>query len=239
MGNILATGISFAPHLVAFDETAKQRLEGIDLTPLLMYVIDTTHVDALPYLAEQFDVLGLEGWALAVTEADKRALIKRAIELHRYKGTPWAIRKAVRSVGFGECEIIEGVGLDYNGQYQYSGAVEYEGGNWATFRVIIEIPNTRPVTTDEFGRLRSIVLAYRNIRSHLVDISLRIHLTTEHDLPEDQLDFLAGDAQTDTLTTGANYDGANGYAGAQNYDQSNDPGTITIEIGGFATTENF
>lgn len=239
MANTVATGISFAPHLTAFDEAARQRLEGIDLTPLLMYVVDTTHVEALPYLAEQFDVLGLEGWALANTEADRRALIKQAIELHRHKGTVWAIRNAVRAVGFGECDITEGVGVDYNGEYLYSGTIDYEGGNWATFRVIVEIPNTRPVTLAEFARLRAIIEAYKNIRSHLVDVSLRVHLVTEHTLPEDQLDFLAGDAQTDTLTTGANYDGVSGYAGAYNYDQSNDPGTITIEIGGFAVTENF
>jgi len=183
--------------------------------------------------------MGLEGWALTVTEADKRALIKKAIELHRYKGTPWAIRNAVRAVGFGECEIIEGVGLDYNGQSTYNGANNYNGGNWATFRVKVEIPNNRPVTLSEFNALRTMILEYKNARSHLVDISLVVYLQTEHDLPEDQLDFLVGDSVSDTITTGLNYNGAGTYNGAYQFDQANDPGTITIFTGGFATIENF
>lgn len=239
MGNILGTGIAHAPHLVAFDEAVKIRLEGIDLTPLLMYVVDTADVDALPYLAEQFHALGFEGWALAVTEADKRALIKKAIELHRHKGTPWAIRNAVRAVGFGECEIIEGVGFDFDGGATYNGAQDYNGGNWATFRVKVEIPNTRPVTLAEFTALRSMILEYKNARSALADITLVLALETAHLLQEDQLDFLAGDAVTDTLTGGADYGGATAFNGAANYDKSNDPGTITIFTGAFATTENF
>ena len=49
------------------------------------------------------DLLGwqchIEGWELARTIEDKRRLIKSAIELHRHKGTPYAIKKVLEALG--------------------------------------------------------------------------------------------------------------------------------------------
>lgn len=239
MDNILATGISYAPHLAAFDQIAKQRLEGIDLTPLLMYIIDTTDADALPYLAEQFHALGWEGWALTTNEAERRELIKRAVELHRYKGTVWAIKNAVKAVGFDGAEVIEHVGFDYNGQQLFNGTNNYTGGEWATFRVKIVLPSTRPLTADDITRIRSMVLEYKNARSHLVDMTFVIVFDEKVLVNEDQLDLLVGDDPTDTLTYGLNYNGVGTHNGVYLYDQSNDPGVLTIEINGIATQENF
>lgn len=50
---------------------------------------------ALPALAEQFHVQGLEGWLFTTDEREKRELIKQAIELHKYKGTIWAVRRVL------------------------------------------------------------------------------------------------------------------------------------------------
>lgn len=238
MANILATGIAHAPQLAAFDEMVKQRLEGIDLTPLLMYIIDTTDVDALPFLAEQFHVMGIEGWTLAVTEQDKRTLIKKAIELHRFKGTPWAVKNALSAVGFGDVTIVEGIGFDYNGQVDYDGSNTYSGGNWATFRIKIELPNDRPMTAAELANMLALIFEYKNVRSHLVDISFVVSLQDEV-VGDDVLDFLVGDTVSDTLTSGINYAGSSSYNGTYFFNQANDPGTITIEIGGFSNTYPF
>ena len=43
------------------------------------------------------------------SDSSKRSLIRIAIELHRYKGTPWSIREVCRRLGFGEIEIDEGL----------------------------------------------------------------------------------------------------------------------------------
>ncbi len=239
MANILATGISFAPHLAAFDATVKQRIEGIDLTPLLMYIIDSTHVDALPYLAEQFHVMGIEGWELTQTEQERRDLIKRAIELHRYKGTPWAIKNAITSVGFTDPQVIEGVGFDYNGERTFNGTVNYAGGEWAVFRVKLELPEGRSLSAIEIERVRKLIFEYKNVRSHLADLTIVVSLQQTETLADDELSLLVGDSPTETLTYGLNYDGAGVYNSGYSFDQSNDPATITIEQGGFATTENF
>ena len=72
------------------------RLGTLDLTPLLVYIIDHVDSSALPHLAWQFHI---EGWELAQTEQEKRIFIKRAIELHRYKGTLFGIKTACTLAG--------------------------------------------------------------------------------------------------------------------------------------------
>lgn len=72
------------------------RAGALDLTKLLVYWLDIVDASALPVLAKQFHVMGLEGWEFAHTEAEQRALLKQAVELHRRKGTPWAVRQGVR-----------------------------------------------------------------------------------------------------------------------------------------------
>ena len=72
------------------------RCGGLDLTKLLVYWFDIVDASALPYLAKQFHVMGLEGWEFAHTEAEKRALLKQAVELHRRKGTLWAVRQGIK-----------------------------------------------------------------------------------------------------------------------------------------------
>jgi len=64
-----------------------ERLGEIDLEPLLVYKISTTVPSALPWLAEQFNVGGLKGWAWQRHEEEERQLIRNAVPLHRLKGT--------------------------------------------------------------------------------------------------------------------------------------------------------
>lgn len=80
-------------------ETVIARLSTFDLTPLVVYDIDNAPVSLLPYLAEQFDVLGDAGWDLAKTDDERRALVKEAIWLHKIKGTPYAVRRALDILG--------------------------------------------------------------------------------------------------------------------------------------------
>ncbi|WP_432719831.1 phage tail protein [Jeongeupia wiesaeckerbachi] len=114
------------------------RLNDIDLSPLLVYMIDSVDASALYALAEQFSLTDSDGWALAETETAQRALIKRAIEIHRYKGTPWAVREVFRLLGLGEIEIEEG-----RGGYRRDGTCRRDGfairgtkaDQWAVYRI--------------------------------------------------------------------------------------------------------
>ncbi len=104
-------------------------MEQIDLTPMLVYRIDSVPADALPFLGWQFDIISPLWQTVApviksvdtitdvdalididtLTEADsvgclqvesqrsqQNALIKMAIQLHRFRGTAWSIKMRLR-----------------------------------------------------------------------------------------------------------------------------------------------
>ncbi len=142
---ILASGIADKKHLAAFDQLAAERFAALGAE--MVYLVDLVNVAALPALAAQFDVLGYKGWALTNTEPERRALLKQAIELHRYKGTPWAVKEAIKRVGFGEVKIVEGGAMLHDGTILLRNG-EYRrgaGANWATFPISLNwARNQRP-----------------------------------------------------------------------------------------------
>lgn len=95
--SILPSSLQTDPNYLALNRILEQ-WQNIDLTKLLIYWLDDVDASALPHLAKQFHVLGLEGWDYATTEAEQRNLLKEAVELHRYKGTPWAVRQGIRRI---------------------------------------------------------------------------------------------------------------------------------------------
>jgi phage tail P2-like protein len=71
----------------------------IDLSPMLVYLVDIVDASILPYLAEQFCMAGDAGALYAGfgpdTEVKTRALLKEAIVLHRFKGTRYSVQRAL------------------------------------------------------------------------------------------------------------------------------------------------
>lgn len=179
MDNILASGISSVEHLSAFDEMVEERLANLDVESVLIYLIDTVDVSALPSLAAQFDVLGYKGYGLAQTEQEKRNVIKRAVELHRYKGTPWSIKEALRAIGYYNAVIEERLvnPIYYNGLFTHNGSQIYGPGHWADFRVKIDLGNDMGVTADTAADAVKLILEYKNVRSRLRDVSYISNLT--------------------------------------------------------------
>lgn len=169
MGNILASSIAGIEHLAAFDEMVEERLANLNIEAVLIYLIDTVDSDALPILAEQFDVLGYKGYGLATTELERREVIKKAIELHRYKGTPWSIKEALKAVGYYDAQIDEGLtGLVYyDGTWNHNGSQLYGPGHWADFSVIIDIGSTQGITAQTAAAAVALINEYKNVRSRL------------------------------------------------------------------------
>lgn len=212
-GSILADSVVYVPHLAAFDLLVKNRFTSLELDALLVYLIDTVDSDAIPYLADQFDVLGYKGFRLAQNEADQRAIIKRSIELHRYKGTLWAVREALTSIGYGDV-IFE----------------EHVEGHWANFRVTIDI-GTHPITDLAISDLVNMIYEYKNTRSHLLDLSYTLTLTSDNiTITDDGFDVAQASADVDTITAGGDFrhDGLVLRNGSRDYSQDSDTLTITI-----------
>ena len=159
------------------------RLDNIDLSVLMVFLVDIVDSSALPWLGEQFSLSG-DGWELAESDDVRRMLIKAAIELHRYKGTPWSIREVIRRIGFGEVDLIEGTGrLSYDGNRSYNGLfVHGDAAAWAVYRVILK----QPITNDQAAMLRQTLAAFAPARCHLASleyqsVAIRYNNTAIHD----------------------------------------------------------
>lgn len=175
MDNLLANSIRNKPHLAAFDEMMADRFSNIDYSNTLMNLIDTCSVDALPYLAKQFNVLGYKGLRFATTEQERRDLIKKAIELQKYKGTEWSIKEALKIIGINECEFIIGTyQLKYDGTFQYNGLHGYAQNSWATFTLNILDATFTTITTQLLEDIVNIVNEYKSTRSKMVAVSYKL-----------------------------------------------------------------
>ncbi|EFH7121059.1 phage tail protein I [Escherichia coli] len=129
---------------------AAERFAQLDLTALMVYLVNLVDASALPALAEQFHVQGLEGWLFTTDEREKRELIKQAIELHKYKGTIWAVRRVL--------EILSLPGT-------ISEWFEY-GGKAYFFKVDIELVD-KGMDENLFNNLVELIHEYKNTRSKL------------------------------------------------------------------------
>lgn len=209
--SILPDSLKIFDHMVAFDLAAKSVIDSIAVEKVLVYLIDQVDARALPLLAQQFDVLGYKGWRLANTEADRRALIKKAIELHRYKGTKWAVSEALKSIGFNDIKIVEHV-----------------NGNWARFSLVVDNESV-VITSESFADIIAMVEEYKSQRSYLDSILMKFTVNDEIDVEEDGAYVVEPVPADDTVSLTGNllYDGTADYDGTFDHSGDNDFVTIT------------
>lgn len=124
-----------------------ERIGTLDLSPLLIYYIDNLPAGILPYLAEQFHIAGSEGWRMATTDSARRDLLKLSRELHRYKGTYYAIERAIQSLGL-TCTIKR--------WWEYAAAPYH-------FRVIIDLLDSG-ITEEQQALLTAYIDSYKSLR---------------------------------------------------------------------------
>lgn len=158
-------------------ELLQEEFDSLDLSPMLVYLVDVVPPQVLPHLADQFHVMGLEGWRYARDDQEQRELIKRAIELHRYKGTPWAIEQVL-------------VTLNLSGRV--SEWYEY-GGSPYRFRVDIELTD-RGIDEATYDALVDLIREYKNKRSRLD--ALTVALTNRSPVPVIAAALIGGEITT-------------------------------------------
>ena len=132
-------------NLKIFDEICAERFNALNLECVLISLIDKVPSDALPHLAEQYHVTGNEGQLQAVTEEEKRNLIKSSIKMHRYKGTKYALKEIFRTLNL-TCDIEE--------WFNYGGLPYH-------FKVLLQISDTS-ISENTEERLLSSVKEYKN-----------------------------------------------------------------------------
>ena len=159
-------------------------------------------VDLLPWLAWAMSV---DEWQDDWPEARKRAAVRAAVELHRKKGTPWAVLRALAVHGFEDCEIIEYAsflhewqasgGKYLDGSWQLSGQALSPNvpgardvvrnaalNHWAHYAIRVNTADTLWSSSQQ-QRLAAVARRYAPARSHLValiDILKASFVATPH-----------------------------------------------------------
>lgn len=149
-------------HLLPGNATPLERaLSGADhrLVGLPTWVIRAVWDPAtcpealLPYLAQAWSV---DEWDPAWTVAQKRAVIVAAPEIHRRKGTVWALKQAIGQLGLG-AKVRE--------WFRY-------GGQPYRFRISVELAPGADWTAAKARQLWRVAIATKNVRSWLEEITV-------------------------------------------------------------------
>ena len=163
MGSLLPPQDTLLPPVIATDEnmqvlaTVAARLQQQNVNLVAVYDIDNAAPEVLPYLAEQWNMLGVKGWQFCRNDGERRAWLKNAYDLNRYKGTPWAIEEVLRVFNAG------GTVKEW---------FEYEGQPYH-FKVDVELYD-RGLSETEYDATQALISVYKNVRSVLDGITLSL-----------------------------------------------------------------
>lgn len=102
-----------------------------------LWSADNCPPEFLPYLAWS---LSVDFWELADTDEQRRDLIRGAIQWHRKRGTPWAIKQALAAFGYPVLELIEQA--DYHAQWVAAGGHLLDGSWLLDGAVVLTVPGT-------------------------------------------------------------------------------------------------
>ena len=131
------------------------RLDLAELPRLMPRLVDLVDPAHLELLAESRSILGVDGYWLAESDDARRRLIKGAYELHRKKGTPYALKLFFRAAGFGEIKLHEGgSGKKRNGTVRYRDGFHLRGSSrrWAHYQIEFLTEPIRKNQTDTVAR---------------------------------------------------------------------------------------
>jgi hypothetical protein len=188
-----------------------ERLDSLDLVPILVYRLESAPDSALVFLAWQFDMLDPE-WQLAaqvgeswdalttidgLTDIDTlssvgsvagpsdfdslRALLKSAIPLHRIRGTPYSISTALQSLGWNQVAFQEG-------QESWGGTSWPVSEGWAVFRVYVQLAESQPVAPSGASRTIAAINFFKPVRAWLDSLwFIGAPITDELQPPADSL----------------------------------------------------
>lgn len=137
------------------------RMNALDKSKVMTTLVELLDDEFIPLLAEKWSVTGYDGSFLAENNNSKRSLIKVAIELHRYKGTPWSIREVLRRLGFGEVDIDEGLkARTYEHKFVQTIPLS---DKWAYYAIRLN----QPITNEQGQQLRKILRNFAPARCTL------------------------------------------------------------------------
>ncbi|MGE4268255.1 MAG: phage tail protein I [Deferribacterales bacterium] len=101
----------------------------------------------------------IEGYSSTLSRAVRESLIHRAIQLHRYKGTPASMQSALDSLGYG---ITIAEWFDYDGEPYH-------------FKIELDLYG-QEISDAEYALIDTFIDQYKNVRSKLDGITVNFAL---------------------------------------------------------------
>ena len=169
---------SLLPKQYAQREHALEHAGGARLSAIQSQVVSLWNADTCPahHLAHLAGALSVDFWDDAWPTARQREMIKQSPELHRLKGTPAGVIKALNILGYPNSYLVEYVAWQHDGTFKRDGRIKYGHPlKWYEFDVHLQsglTPTARALTTlrryiESFkaahARLRRI---YYGVRKH-------------------------------------------------------------------------
>jgi phage tail P2-like protein len=142
-------------------EGAARRAESVPLPARDMWNPDKCPAALLPWLAWAFSV---DEWDTEWTEAEKRSVIRASLSVHKIKGTIGAIERALAPLGY-LIDVVEWWEMEPRG-------VPY------TFSIVMGT-GSKPVSAELYEKAERIVLANKNLRSHLIGLTIKTEVPGE------------------------------------------------------------
>jgi P2-related tail formation protein len=150
------------------------------IAPVASGVDALTNIDLLIDVDNLIESAGLVT-ELALTEAAQRELLKNAIALHRFRGTPWAIKQALASLGWTTVSLLEG-------QTSWGGVAYPSNQGWAVFRVMIDLASGQGVSNGAASTAVAAVNFFKPVRAWLDSVWFAVAaIADEGPVPLDEL----------------------------------------------------
>ena len=130
-------------------EQTTARIADVPVSVREVWNADTCPSNLLPWLAWAFSV---DEWDAEWSDAQKRAAIKAAVAVQRYKGTIGAVREAMAALGFG-VQVQEW----FN---------QLPSGAPYTYHLLLEV-NQIGIDQAALAKILQVVFSSKNLRSHM------------------------------------------------------------------------
>lgn len=119
----------------------------------------------LPWLAAEWSV---DVWDPDWSEEQMREAIRAAVEIHRIKGSPASVIRAIEAMGYGVGELIEGwSNVRYDGTATYDGSYTHQSSDhWAEYRVRM----MAPISIAQADAIRAVCARTAPARSRLKEL---------------------------------------------------------------------
>lgn len=157
------------------------RVQAPDISSLWDAMTCPEHL--LPWLAWS---VGVHEWSSEWRTEVKRAVIAVQMGIPRRRGTVWAVRQAITTLGYASAQIIEGMPpVQHNGELVRTGYAHRNGASrWAHFQVEIDLGETEGVSQAANNRLIARIEGAKPVRSVLQEIGYTATVSDTVDIHE-------------------------------------------------------